>query len=72
MRDNPWVWTAIFGGLFALSMDFWSWETVQGPGWMGIPHFVWYFLVLQLLLAVALFFFAKFYWTDDEEGGMDT
>ena len=52
-------WTGLFAALFLLSQDLWFWDSAihLGPG--NFPLRIYYFLFLQLLLAVLLAVFVR-------------
>jgi len=57
----------LFAGIFSLSMDFWSWDKPVTLGVLGLPSWIFDFLILQLVLVVVMFLFARFAWPDEEE-----
>lgn len=67
------LWFALFMLLFLLSQSFWSWadELVLGPA--NFPVWIFYFLGLQIALAILLMVFAFTHWdtsvdhTDDNK-----
>lgn len=66
--DGRWGWAVLFAILILLSFDFWWWETSTGPGPLGLPWWIVYFIALQGLLAAAILAFSHRYWRDDPEG----
>jgi SSS family solute:Na+ symporter len=44
---------AVFGGLFFLGIDFWAWGS-STPLFLGFPWWVWYFMILNLLIMIAM------------------
>ncbi len=57
--NSTWRWTGAFAALFLLSQDLWFWDAAihLGPG--NFPLRIYYFLFLQLLLAVLLAVFVR-------------
>ncbi len=63
LRENRFVWMAIFGTVFILSIDFWYWD-VDFVVFGFLPIWVLRLVLLQLLLAVLIYLFVIFYWRD--------
>lgn len=57
-------WWGLFTVLFLLSLDYWSWDNTVELSWLGLPAWVFYFVVLQLVLVLAIYLFARFYWKE--------
>jgi hypothetical protein len=53
-KRRVWPWIGIFAFIFLLSQDFWFWDGELKLGPWNFPLRVYYFLLLQFLLAVAL------------------
>jgi len=66
MRKMMYIWLAIFGVIFFLSIDFWAWGSSRLTA-LGFPWWVWYFIGLNLLLVVAMVVFSKSYWKPQGE-----
>jgi hypothetical protein len=64
MRRTPWI--ILFTALFLLSLDFWAWRDAPSTGPLGIPAWVYYFMILQFVLAAAIYGFGLRYWTERE------
>lgn len=62
MLKTGFFWCFCFTVLFLLCLDFWAWT--GAPTWMlfGLPSWVFYFVGVQILLAIALAVFANHYW----------
>lgn len=62
-------WWFSFTLMFFLSLDFWSWEKPVTLSWFNLPPWVFYFLSLQITLAIALIVFGLKFWQtpQDEE-----
>lgn len=62
MLKSAFFWFFSFTVLFLLCLDFWAWTA--SPAWtlFGLPGWLFYFIGLQLLLAIALAIFANNYW----------
>jgi len=56
---KAWRWTAVFGIVFLLGIDFWNWNQAQ-LFWLNLPAWVWYFFGLTLLLFLLI---ALYLWT---------
>ena len=56
------LWFALFMSLFLLSQGYWSWadELILGPA--NYPIWIFFFLGLQITLAILLIAFALTYW----------
>ncbi len=61
------AWTTIFVAMFLLSLDYWRWGELVTIGLLGLPRWIYYFVLLQLLLAGAVFLFSRTYWKDTDE-----
>ena len=55
-------WWFCFTLIFLLSLDFWSWHQEIELTWLQLPFWVFYFITLQLLLALGMFVFAQKFW----------
>ena len=68
-------WAGVFGLLFLLSLDYWWWDGPVRFGPFGLPAWIYYFVLLQLLLALAVWRFGRRHWTpvggDETDGGTD-
>ncbi len=60
------AWTIIFVVIFLLSQDFLFWKHPVTLGWLGLPGWIYWFVILQVVLVVALVAFAKTYWKAEE------
>jgi len=56
-------WFFCFTLLFLLSLDFWAWEQDIVIGLGNLPDWIFYFVGLQIALAIALFVFSQKFWT---------
>ena len=61
---KPLTWFLIFGVLILLAMDFWTWDEPVVLGYLGIPTWVYRFMGLQLLFALAMWGFIKHIWIE--------
>ncbi len=59
-------WFGLFGLLFLASLHWGDVTTVQ-RSWFGFPRFVWWFVSLQMLLALALLGFSTWVWEPEAE-----
>ncbi|WP_040897096.1 hypothetical protein [Xenococcus sp. PCC 7305] len=55
-------WFFCFTLLFLLALDFWAWQRDIVIGLGYLPDWIFYFVGLQLALALALFVFTKQFW----------
>ena len=67
-RDTV-FWTALFGLLTALSLDYWWWGAVVRLGPAGLPTWIYYFVLLQFVLAICVYVFAQRYWSPRNSDG---
>ncbi|MEM8672488.1 MAG: hypothetical protein AAGF83_01250 [Cyanobacteria bacterium P01_G01_bin.67] len=63
------LWLFSFTLMFFLALDFWSWEQPIALSWLNLPAWVFYFVCLQITLAIAMSIFALTFWqsASDEE-----
>jgi len=57
-NKRAWGWAGVFTLLFVLGNDFWDWGDA-GMGPLGFPWWVWYFLCLCAVLALAFAIFSR-------------
>ena len=55
-------WFFCFTLLFLLSLDFWAWEQDIEIGLWNLPVWIFYFVGLQISLAIALVVFTQKFW----------
>jgi len=67
LLKNRYFWFLAFGLLFLLSIDLWAWDWAK-PSLFGLPYIIIYIALLEGLLFVLFFLFAKYYWTEWKEG----
>ncbi len=65
-RRKMLFWSSLFAGLSVLSLDYWWWGRPARLGLFGLPTWVFYFVLLQFALAVAVYLFARHAWPDDD------
>ncbi len=65
------AWTTIFVAMFLLSLDYWRWDEAVIIGLLGLPRWINYFVLLQLVLAGAVFLFSRTYWKDTDGSGSE-
>ncbi len=53
------VWPTFFVGLFVLAMDFWTWDEPVRLSLLNLPVWIYYFALLQLVLAGAIWWFGR-------------
>lgn len=56
------VWFIIFGFLFLLSQDFWSWNNPVSLGFLGLPDWLYWFVGIHLLMVLAIYLFTRYFW----------
>ena len=59
IKTSIWRWTGAFATLFLLSQDLWFWDAAISLGPGNFPLRIYYFVFLQLLLAVLLAVFVR-------------
>ncbi|WP_207554303.1 MULTISPECIES: hypothetical protein [Moorena] len=59
---SSFFWFFCFTVIFLLSQDFWSWQQDISFSLLHLPPWVFYFIALQILLAVALLLFVVNFW----------
>ncbi len=64
-------WTLAFAALFLLSLDFWWWDGPVKVGPLHLPQWIYYFVILQLGLAVAVHFFGRRHWSEEPDDEPD-
>ncbi len=57
-------WFFCFTLLFLLSLDFWAWEQDVAIGLWNLPVWIFYFVGLQISLALALLVFTQKFWNN--------
>lgn len=60
--QKPSFWYFCFTLIFLLSLDLWSWHQQIELTWLQLPFWVFYFVALQLLLALVMLVFAQKFW----------
>ncbi|MCH8904842.1 MAG: hypothetical protein IIA45_13125 [Bacteroidetes bacterium] len=60
------IWVIVFLLVFALSLDYWNWDKTVIISYLGLPGWIYYFVLLQILFITVLIVFTKIYWRDDE------
>ncbi len=65
------TWTTVFVTMFLVSLDYWRWDEAVIIGLLGPPRWINYFVLLQLLLAGAVFLFSRTYWKDTDGSGSE-
>lgn len=61
-RKTILIWSAVFAAIGVLSLDYWRWDDPVQLGLLGMPSWIWYFVLLQLLLINAIGLFIKLVW----------
>lgn len=60
-------WFFCFTIIFLLSLDFWAWQRESSISFFYLPDWVFYFIGLQIVLAVALLLFSLKFWKSSAE-----
>lgn len=55
-------WFFLFSIIFLLSLDFWSWKQGTSLLFFQLPSWLFYFVLLQIILTIALLIFAHKFW----------
>lgn len=63
------LWLFGFTVLFFLALDFWSWGQSIVLSWLNFPSWMFYFIGLQIIFAIAVTIFSLTFWrsVSDEE-----
>jgi uncharacterized membrane protein len=56
------LWFGVFTALFLLSQDYWSWDEELILGLANYPTWLFYFIALQVILAILLAMFTLIHW----------
>jgi len=67
LLKNRLFWFFAFGLLFVLSIDLWAWDWSE-PSFLGLPYIIVYIALLETILFVLFYLFARYYWVDEKEG----
>lgn len=65
-------WALVFTVIFALSLDFWWWGGPPAFGPLELPRWIYYFVLLQFVLAAAVHLFGRRHWQaegDESDAG---
>ena len=60
-------WALLFAIIFVVSIDLWWWGSSAALGPLGLPWWIYYFVALQFVLAIAVYGFAVRHWPSDDE-----
>ena len=64
-NKNNIFWYLLFFLLFIFSLDFWGWNK-SNPLILGLPLWIYYFIIITLLTSVAFYIFSKYFWRVNE------
>lgn len=64
---NRLFWFFAFGLLFVFSIDLWAWDWTE-PSLFGLPYIIVYTALLEAVLFLLFYLFAKYYWVEQKEG----
>ncbi len=67
MKLSKNLWRLFFLILFVLSLDYWWWDAPMQFGWLNLPLWLYYFILLQLLFFAGFYFFSRQYWQSRED-----
>lgn len=59
------AWIIVFLFLFGLASVYWLFDFTS-PGYLGVPGWVMYFFLLQVLLGALVFIFTQEHWEDKQ------
>lgn len=60
-----------FAGVFVLSLDFWSWHDTNRPNVFGLPSWIYYYILIQIIFVILLMLFTVTYWNQkDQDDGV--
>jgi len=65
LENSKAIWIGIFGTLFFLSIDFWNWN-MSSIIFDFLPIWIIRLIILQFILALAIYIFSRTYWGDGE------
>jgi len=72
MRNSSiYIWILAFAVLFLLSLDYWIWDEPVVLGLWGFPTWIYYFVVIQVVLTILIYLFAKYFWKSGDEQSID-
>ncbi|HIA36763.1 MAG TPA: hypothetical protein EYM84_09220 [Flavobacteriales bacterium] len=60
-------WVASFMTIFLMALDYWAWDEVVSLSVKGLPAWIYYFVILQLILVLMIYTFSKYYWGNKED-----
>lgn len=63
---NRLFWFLAFGLLFVFSIDLWAWDWTE-PSLLGLPYIIVYTILLEAVLFLLFYLFAKYYWVEQKE-----
>lgn len=66
LLENKLFWFLAFGLIFVLSLDLWAWNWTE-PTVLGLPYIIVYTAILEAVLFVLFYLFARYYWVDEKE-----
>ncbi len=67
LLKNRLFWFLAFGLLWVFSIDLWAWDWTE-PSLFGLPYIILYTALLEGVLFVLFYLFARYYWVDAKEG----
>ncbi|NES80824.1 MAG: hypothetical protein F6K10_05160 [Moorea sp. SIO2B7] len=60
--QSSFLWMFCFTVISLLSLDFWSWEQEISFSFFHLPPWIFYFIILQVILSLAIWLFAFNFW----------
>jgi len=63
MMNNKWFYYIVFFTIFLLSLDYWTSDEIRF-GFFNLPYRVYYFIILQFILAAVIYLFSKRFWKE--------
>jgi hypothetical protein len=64
-NKNNIFWYLLFTLLLIFSLDFWGWNN-SNPLIIGLPLWIYYFIILTILTSVAFYIFSKYIWRGEK------
>lgn len=64
-------WVLAFAAVFIMSLDFWSWQATNRPNVFGLPSWIYYYIILQIIFVILLMLFTVTFWRQkDQDDGL--
>lgn len=53
--------------IFLMALDYWAWDEMVSLSVKGLPKWIYYFVIIQLVLVFMIYTFSKYYWGKKED-----